>query len=339
MKRVCVSIIMLLLLLCDVYAQDANSLIILRNKNIEVGILPEVGGRIVLLRKPGLKNILKSDTSLWCNPEKQKPEISAFSDFMAFNGHITWVGPQSEWWTHQTLNMERNKAKADWPPDPYLIYGKNEVIDKTDTSIKMSEPESPISGVRLYKEISIDSLGRVTVTSTAENIRNENISIDLWMLTRLDGFASAYVPVNENGILKLVYNSNDDIEATPYKIINGYFTFTPSLPVKLKTEQVQEVHLYPDGNFLAGFSEGQMLLIRFKKFERKQIHPQHGLVELYNDINENDGDRLLELEVHGEYKTLAPGETMSLTETWELMKYDGSANAEDQISFLNDYTK
>ncbi len=36
-----------------IYPQDNENLIILSNKNIEVGILPEVGGRIVLLRKPG----------------------------------------------------------------------------------------------------------------------------------------------------------------------------------------------------------------------------------------------------------------------------------------------
>jgi len=318
------------------YAQSSSSLITLSNKNIEVGILPEVGGRIVLLKKPGFNNILKSDKKLWKNPEKQKPKISAFSDFKAFNGHITWVGPQSEWWTHQSLNMDRNNSKADWPPDPYLIYGKNKIISKSDTSVKMVGPKSPISGVQLYKEISINSSGIVTVKSTAENIRNENISHDLWMLTRLDGFAKAYVPLGKNGILKLVYGESKTSEPTPYKIIDGYFTFNPSIPVNPKTEQVQEVHLYPGNSFIAGFSKGQMLLIRFKKLDKNLIYPQHGLVELYNDINEKDGDRLLELEVHGEYKTLVPGETISLTETWELLPYDGELNSNDQIKFIND---
>ena len=166
--------LLFIILFYAVYPQDNENLIILSNKNIEVGILPEVGGRIVLLRKPGLRNILKSDTKLWQNPEKQKPEISAFSDFKAFNGHITWVGPQSEWWTHQTLNMKRNEEKADWPPDPYLIYGKNKILSRNDSSLKMVGPESPVSGVKIFKEISIKSSGAVTITSTAENILNES---------------------------------------------------------------------------------------------------------------------------------------------------------------------
>ncbi len=285
-RRLSVKILFFLLFVLSSvdYTQKSNSLIILRNKNIEVRILSEVGGRIVLLRKPGFKNILKSDEKLWQNPEKQKPKISAFSDFKAFNGHITWVGPQSEWWTHQTLNMKRKKEKADWPPDPYLIYGKNKILSKSDSSVKMLGPVSPISGVRIYKEILIQSSGVVTITSTAENIKKENVSLDLWMLTRLDGFAKTYVSIEKNGILKFVYSENKSRETTPHKIIEGYFTFNPSSPAGEKTEQVQEVHLYPEKNFIAGFSEGQMLLIRYNKLNKNLVHPHHGLVELYNNI-------------------------------------------------------
>ena len=319
--------------------QNSSGLIILSNSKIEVGILPEVGGRIVLLRKPGFKNILKSDEKLWQNPEKQKPKVSPFSDFKAFNGHITWVGPQKEWWLHQTLNEERKKTKVDWPPDPYLIYGQNEIINRTDTSIKMIGPESPISGVRLFKEISINSSGIVTVTTIAENIRKENISIDLWMLTRMDGFSQTYVPIEENGLLELVQKGTEEVEPTPYKILDKYFTFSPALPSKPKAEQIQEAHLYPSVGYIAGFNNRQVLVIRFNKLDKTIIHPDHGLVELYNYINENGDDTLLELEVHSAYKTLSPGETMSLTEKWELHAYNGEANSSQQIEFLKNINK
>jgi len=77
-----------------------------------------------------------------------------------------------------------------------------------------------------------------------------------------------------------------------------------------------------------------MLLIRFEKVSQKAIHPNHGLVELYNSISKDGIETLLELEVHGAYKTLAPGETMSLTETWELYSYSGDTNSTSQIEFL-----
>ena len=327
-------ILWLAVLFCTIYSQNDKNLIILGNKNIEVGILTEAGGRIVILRKPGFKNILKSDSSLWIDPQKHINRISAFSDFIAFNGHITWVGPQSEWWIYQNLNMDRYNSKADWPPDPYLIYGSNEIISRSDTSIIMVGLKSPVSGLRFLKEISINSSGLVKVTTTAENIRDENVSWDLYMLTRLDGFAQAYVPVDENGILKLRFKEDDTREVTPYEIIDNYFTLAPSVPTKPKKEQEQEIHLYPSAGFIAGFDEHQMLLIHFTKLDKKQIHPEHGLVELYSNINENGDERLLELEVHSVYKTLAPGETMSLTETWEVFPYNGNSNPEEQIKFL-----
>lgn len=311
-----------------------SDLIILGNKKIEVGILPEVGGRIVLLRKPGLKNMLKSDEQLWQNPEKHKPEVSAFSTFKAFYGHIVWVGPQSEWWQYQEINEARRKAKADWPPDPYLIYGKFDITYQSDSIIKMIGPESPISGVRLYKEISIDNSGVVTFTAIAENIREKSFSCDLWMNTRLDGDALGYVPINDEGILELLVSENKTRETTPYRVENGYFTFQPSVPRKPRKEQVQEVHLYPSEGLMAGFSEQQMLLIRFNKYDQHDIHSQHGLVELYSYISDNENDRLLELELHSAYRTLAPGETITLTETWELFPYNGDNTTQDHIKFL-----
>jgi hypothetical protein len=324
------------ILLCFAGCKSGNSsaLILLRNDRIEVGILPEVGGRVVLLRIPGMENVLKADDRMWCEPEKHKPELSAFSDFKPFYGHIVWVGPQSDWWMHQDLNEARRKAKADWPPDPYLIYGEYEIIEQSDSSIKMVGPASPISGVRLFKEIAIDSSGLVTFTAVAENIREESVSWDLWMNTRFDGYARGYIPIKGNGILDMVLGETETREKTPYRVENGHFAFRPSVPEKPKSEQVQEAHLHPSEGLMTCFGAQQMLLIRFEKLDRNLIHPQHGLVESYSFVNESEDDRLLELELHGAYRTLGPGETMSLTETWEVVPYEGSDNTEEHLAFL-----
>ncbi len=315
-------------------SREKDNLIILHNDQIEVGILSEVGGRVVLLRKPGLQNVFKSDERLWRNPKKNKPEISAFSDYKAYNGHIVWIGPQSEWWANQSLNEQRHASKADWPPDPYLIYGRYKIIEQNHSRIKMRSPASPISGIRLFKEISLESDGRVIFTATAENIRKDTICWDLWMNTRLDGFAKAYVPVEDAGIKEFIHSEDEIKETTPFKIDSGYFSFSPSIPTKPKKEQVQEVHLYPSKGFIAGFTGQQMLLIRFDLLDEDRIHLEHGQVELYSFIGGAATDPLLELEVHSEYKLLAPGETMSFNEIWEILPYNGEDNATDQIQFL-----
>lgn len=313
---------------------NENDLIILKNKNIEVGILPEVGGRVVLLRKPGYENILKSDSTLWKNSKINKPEISAFSDFKAYDGHIVWVGPQNEWWTHQDINMIRRDNASVWPPDPYLIYGSFEVLEQTDSSLKMVGPVSPISGVKLYKDISINNSGVVKFTVTMENIKLENVNWDLWMLTRMDGFAKCYVPIRNNGIIEFLHKEDKYIDTTPYFIEDGFFTLNPTLPKNSKKEQVQEVHLNPSSGFIAGFSNKQMLLIQFEKINQKLIHPNHGLVELYNSINANGTKRLLELEMHSSYGELKPGETKSSTEFWNILPYMDDCNSKSHIKYL-----
>lgn len=224
-------------------------------------------------------------------------------------------------------------SKADWPPDPYLIYGANKIINKADTSIEMLGEKSPISNLQILKKIEIDSNGKILITSTAENISNKNVSWDLWMLTRFDVYSNVYVPIDKDGIQEFVKLENESIDVTPYKIENNYFTFIPSEPCKNKTEQVQEVHLYPNANYMVTFSEEQMLKIKFVKIGKEKIHANHGLVELYSYID-NKNNNLLELEVHSEYKTLEPGEKMSLTETWELKPYEGANNSKEQIKFI-----
>ena len=328
------STVLIIMCYCGYAENDQADLIRLKNDSIEVGILAKVGGRVVLLRKPGLENVLKADESLWVNPEKQKPEVSAFGDFKAFNGHIVWVGPQSDWWINQDLNPERRDSKADWPPDPFLIFGDYEIIKMADDYVKMAGPASPVSGVRLIKEISLSPDGIVNFSVTAENIRSVPISLDLWMNTRLDGFARGYVPVEGAGNAKFIYTDSESREATAFKIDQGFFYFNPHAADPQPDEQVQEVHLDPAAGFIAGFSAAQMLIIRFEKLDRNLIHPNHGQVELYNYINAAGHENLLELEVHSAYRELLPGETISYAESWQVFSYAGKLDPEDQIRFL-----
>lgn len=333
MRTRCVCI-MLYLLLWGCNSGDKPDLIILKNAQIEVGVLPEIGGRVVLLRKPGCGNILKTDEKQWIDPESQRPEISAFSDFKAFNGHIVWIGPQADWWINQDINTDRRDKKADWPPDPYLIFADYKIISQTSDHLKMAGPASPVSGVRLTKEVSITPEGLVIFNATAENIRNEPVRIDLWMNTRLDGFARGYVPVDGDGNAEFIHQDTETGRATDYRINQGYFYFDPQKPAGEARPQVQEVHLYPSMGYLAGFSAGQLLLIRFDKIRQSLIHPKHGLVELYNYIDAAGSDNLLELEVHSAYQELLPGESMTWSESWQVIPYNGKSDPEAQITFL-----
>ena len=96
---------------------------ILKNKDIKLGVLPHLGGRIVSLTVANGENLLSSDSSLW-NHQFDKPIKDYVSgEFLQLRGHIAWIGPQSEWWTHQDIHIDKRDQKINWPPDPFLIYG------------------------------------------------------------------------------------------------------------------------------------------------------------------------------------------------------------------------
>jgi hypothetical protein len=100
-------------------AQDMNnSLLYIENGGTRVGILSEVGGRIVYLSSDDSPNILKATEKFWNEDSSERPIPSFDTDWKEYNGHIVWLGPQSEWWTRQDGNMERKKSKAEWPADP-----------------------------------------------------------------------------------------------------------------------------------------------------------------------------------------------------------------------------
>ena len=312
-----------------------EELVILENKKIQIGILPEVGGRVVLFRNKGKKNIFKAHPQQWENPSQKKPELSAFSDFKAFNGHIVWLGPQSQWWTKQNINQERKENKAVWPPDPYLIYGNYKISQKNSQYVKMVGEKSPISGIKMTKEISIVDSNRVLFKAQATNITDSTLKWDLWMNTRLDGFAKCYVPVTENSEIEFIKEETKNRGITDYKNINGYFTLLPSQPEKKNVCIRQEVHIEPQDNFMVGIDSEQVLFIKFNKLKDKFIHEDHSQVELYSYISDNQEENLLELELHGQYTKLRPGETMELTETWYLFELQNCLKQEKQLELIN----
>src|SRR5690606_39891516 len=79
------------------------------------------------------------------------PRVSSTSGNIGYFGHEMWVGPQSAWWTQQTVNAERLAAKSVWPPDPFLVLSRHTIKQQNDAQILLQGPDSPISGIAFTK--------------------------------------------------------------------------------------------------------------------------------------------------------------------------------------------
>jgi hypothetical protein len=308
----------------------------LQYANITVGILPSVGGLVVYLADETRENIFLSDSSLWFEEADHLPGMGSRYNPKLYNGHTVWLGPQTEWWAKQEVDPSLTHTGAQWPPDPYLAFGRYTIIASTDSSVCLQSPKSPVSGVQLTKEILISGTNKIRFTATIHNIRNEPVAWDLWLNTRLDGKSRVYVPVEGmKNIKKAFSGQGPNSQAIAYTQQQGYLSFVPQFPGPEKKNRFTKLFLQPEAPWIAAFTKNHLFIKRFPAHPEASIHPQQALVELYNCMSVDPAECVLELEHHGPYKKLLPGEELSEAEEWEIMPYTGNRESNAEIQFLN----
>jgi hypothetical protein len=326
----------LLILSCKkhIVADETNPIIVLENAGVKLKVMTK-GGRVIGLYQNNGSNIFKSPETI---SKIDVPEPQPNTQFVPINGHIVWAGPQQDFWKQQTVNKDLLKKESRWPPDPYLIYGAYQILRQTDTSVILKSPQSPVSGLQLTKNISIDHGGAVFFKVTGENIREEDtIAWDLWLNTRLDGNARCYVPVKDtSGIVRTKQNRwNKSITGLMHIVTEGFFTFIPQEVPENKSGRASKAFLIPNKPFMTGFTGEYALFIHFELYDPSLTHSDQSMIEIYNRVQKNQSENsILELEYHSHYKVLAPGDSISAYEKWEVFKYPGANTTNAHIDFI-----
>lgn len=296
----------------------------------EAGILPGAGGRLVFLRESGGENFLKSDPGTWNPSEFVKP--SAGSGFKEFNGHIVWLSPQVEWWSQQDVAPE--KRGDNWPPDPYLIYGTYAVKERTSSHIRLCGPESPISGVRLCKTYTFTEPRTFCLKTTLTNVRDGPVAWGLWSNTRLDPGIPFYAAIEGMPAKAAWYDDPEGVRGT-FLSHGSWFTFGDVLSEGSPGREISNKVYLPTQLAWMGAFFGKWLLVKeMPAVERDRVHPLQAPVEVYIRTGGDPARRLLELEFHGPYTELAPGQSISLKETWTLYEAQGAEDEEARLTLL-----
>lgn len=308
--------------------------ITLANGSINAVITPDIGGRVLSFSLKDQPNFLLLSDLTKLNT---RPVVNADAKNIMYFGHEVWVGPQSEWWIHQTANTKRADDKATWPPDPYLILARNKVLEQSNERLVMKSPESLVTGVQLIKAFALmpERKNSLKLQVRATNIRKKDIAWDIWFNTRVPSNTLVYVPVaNESDIQQK--NLEDEINAPlTYTLSDGVFSLDMTQPPVGKTSRRGKLMIQPAQGWIASFSDKQVFIIQFPHQPKSEIHPEQGQIELYNEYSPaNLLEGMLELEVHAPYKKLAPKEHMVAEETWTLMEYRGAATRNAHLTFL-----
>jgi hypothetical protein len=312
---------------------EGMELIELTNGKIVVGVIPPLGGRVVVLKTVGGENLLDSAPKRW-KPPYPRPELD--TPFQPWNGRIVWAGPQSGFWSQQDLKPERKKAKASWPPDPFNETGRFEAVEKTATLLKLKGTVSPVTGLALDHEYEITGERTIRMKATATNGREAPVSWDLWPNTRVRPEGSPYVLPDPMHLLRMEGPPLTDgaAGAYPSEMRDGWLTLPPGRKPESGHKRLwAKAYVRPAQGLIAYFLGKQLLVIRAPIVPKAKLHGEQAFIEIYRGAGKGP-DTVLELEMHGPYETLAPGASMSFEQTFEALDYDGPETLEGHLARL-----
>ena len=198
-------------------------------------------------------------------------------------------------------------------------------------------PDSPISGLRLTKEVRLVGRDQVRLVVTARNLRPTPVSWGLWSNTRLPGSATCYVPIADgDGLtIELPTRAAAEVEALAWRSDGGAFRFlAPASPAPGKTLAFSKAHIATGRPRLVAYQGGLCLVKTLLTPADGPVAPGHGAVEVFQAMQCDPARSLLELEFHGSYRTLAPGAELTLSELWTVLPYSGPDDDAGHLAHL-----
>ncbi|MBN2643507.1 MAG: DUF4380 domain-containing protein [Victivallales bacterium] len=305
------------------YAETIKSLR-LSNSEIELEIVPRLSGRVVALRRPGGDNLLYvNPTDLQGIDESAIPRLQPDkSSFRKFYGHIIWLSPQTDWWRQQSIDPKAKRKGEMWPPDPWMEFDHFSIVRQSTNELVLKGTHSPISGVTLTKTFKLEPNASVILTVKVRNTGKKSVSWGIWSNTRVPASARVYVPVNPARQMRYELNSWNPLHERliEYDFNAGFFYFVKPerFPAKVNVFK-GKVGLTPSVPLIAAFIGSDVLLKTCHMAPKSLIAPGHFPIEIYSEINRNPTESVTELEFHGEYSTIAPGEEITFGERWQLL--------------------
>ncbi|MEQ3549022.1 DUF4380 domain-containing protein [Pseudonocardia nematodicida] len=165
----------------------------LDNGIVRLGLVPELGGRLLSLSRTGGPELLWRDDRLVGEDllprVPHRPHSGRLGDWVNYGGDKTWPAPQG--WDHD----------GQWagPPDPVLDSGpyRAEVRDGDGTAtVTLTSGDDPRTGLGLTRCVELDDdADGYRLRLTARNTSDRPVRWALWNVTQLDGEGPGHTEV------------------------------------------------------------------------------------------------------------------------------------------------
>jgi hypothetical protein len=201
-----------------------------------------------------------------------------------------------------------------WPPSSTLDRMAYASFIQNDTLFLTSYPDQ-LTGLKFSKSFWMDQQKDVLrINYTITNISNHVVSVGPWEVTRVAPGGLSFFPVDS-----LLDPPLSNLKSTYTKSGITWFQFKNEL---VTTDQ----KLFQGGKsgWLAHINNGLLFVKSFPDITPKQVAPGQGEVEIFA----NEYHTYVELENHGTYSMLEPGESLYYPVSWYLQQLDPAINAE-----------
>lgn len=218
-------------------------------------------------------------------------------------GSTFWTAPQCDW---------------GWPPFAVLDED-NYIVEQSGDKLKMKSNPDPISGFQIEK--SWQSLGEqaIRIDYTIRNISTKQKAVGPWEVTRVPCGGMAFFPNGEKADIP-ESNLKPDMQKSGINWIS-----IDKTPISIH----QKLFSTANEGWLAYELNGIIFIKQFPDIKPENYSPQQAEVEIYTRNDKSYS----ELENHGAYSVLQPGESTSYTVTWSLVPvsskikmFEGSRN-------------
>jgi len=220
-------------------------------------------------------------------------------------GSTLWTDPQSNW---------------NWPPYEALDQLNYEGGMMGD-SLCLTSRKDEKSGFQIKKIVKADSLcDCFHITYIIRNGSGESKSVGPWEVTRMPAKGISFFMRGEAARL-------------PESTLDGVIEKEGVVWFSLNDAPLkggQKLFSTARGGWLAHIYQGLLFVKQFEDISPRQLAPQQGEIEIYA----NEDKAYIELENHGIYRLLQPGESLHYSVTWHLLKLPDDVRAETGNSRL-----
>jgi hypothetical protein len=271
--------------------------------NISLGLVPDLGGRIMSLCFRGQELLyapIDSKKELPVLPEAGVPDLAAFKrsfGFRIFGGDKTWVAPEAEW-------LEKIP--------PLDLDAGRYAFEHTKDACVMTSPVCRETGLQVVRQVVFLEGGDIALIETLRNKTDHAVTRSIWNVTQIARPFDVFIPAEARAIRS--YYHEDATLPDP-----GFIPFEKDgwAVIPCRNDMCFKFGgLIREGRtaVIKETPEGMVIFARVFDIAHDRPYAHRSMVEVFNSSRYPYG----EVEVHGALTAIPSGGEVSLSQLWRV---------------------